>query len=423
MKKILLHKASLLLLLGLVSSFGGCSFFHAPEKKETTLITQEKIVKATSLTIRSIHGEATITEPVLLALLETPVMKRLIGINQGGICHFAKLDTPPFNRYEHSVDVFLLLRRYGASLEEQISGLLHDASHTVFSHVGDMVFKNQCTKSSYQDKIHEWFLKEYGIGKVLKEYGYEIDTILHKNGTFPLLEQDLPDLCADRVQYNYHTGYIDGLITADEVKSGYDHLHYKDGIWFFDNPVDAAKLGRISLYETINLWGAAWNLLIYDWTAQAMRRALAIGLINKDEIHFTMQDAAMWDRLIASKDPMIHYLMHKVSHYENEFSLISKAEYQKALKNKSLTVQNISFKFRGIDPLVMTEKGLERLTALDPAYAKEYHATKAQAQEGWYIAHKAIIEKGAEEQALFALAKPLILAQEGVTETKTAHLT
>jgi HD superfamily phosphohydrolase len=42
----------------------------------------------------------------------------------------------------------LLVRRLGASLEEQIAALLHDVSHTAFSHVIDSVdhnlLKNGC---------------------------------------------------------------------------------------------------------------------------------------------------------------------------------------------------------------------------------------------------------------------------------------
>lgn len=46
-------------------------------------------------------------------------------------------------RYDHSVGVMLLIRMLGGTLEEQIAGLLHDVSHTAFSHVADYVFENR----------------------------------------------------------------------------------------------------------------------------------------------------------------------------------------------------------------------------------------------------------------------------------------
>ncbi len=424
MQKKLFSKYVCISLL-LVTAFAGV-FIYWPSQKSGLVCPAYRCQvheKKDSLRISSLHGEAIITEPVLLDLLKTPVMERLKGINQGGVCHFAKLDLPPFNRYEHSLDVFLLLRKYGATLEEQIAGLLHDASHTVFSHVGDFLFKHNSAKCSYQDNIHEWFLKEYGIQEVLAKHGYNIEDILHKSGDFPLLEQDLPNLCADRIQYNYHTGYIDGLITADQVRQGYKHLHYEKGIWFFDNAEDAARLARISLHETVHYWGSAWNMLVYEWTAQAMRRAMHLGLVSVEEIHFNIQDDEMWNRLVQSDDPMIQYLMHRVQHYEEQFYMLSEDDFENIAHDNSIICQNIRFKNRGIDPFVKTEEGLKRLSALDPLYALEYAEVDAHAKKGFFIAFKKNKEKSETEQMLCAAAESLIHAQEGKVEKAIVRLT
>ena len=86
--------------------------------------------------ITTIFGTFEVTDSVLLELLETNAMQRLKGVQQAGICYFVK-DPYSFTRYEHSVGVCMLCRMFGASLQEQVAALLHDASHTVFSHVGD----------------------------------------------------------------------------------------------------------------------------------------------------------------------------------------------------------------------------------------------------------------------------------------------
>lgn len=84
-----------------------------------------------------IYGEYEV-EAVLQDLIQSKPVQRLKGIHQGGASY---LVNPKWNvtRYEHSMGVMLLIRRLGGSIEEQIAGLLHDVSHTAFSHVIDFV--------------------------------------------------------------------------------------------------------------------------------------------------------------------------------------------------------------------------------------------------------------------------------------------
>src|SRR6202041_3406853 len=101
--------------------------------------------------IDSIFGCESNPSQLVLDLLASPMMQRLKGIDQSGITKYIQ-DLPSFSRYDHSVGVYMLLRTYGRTEKECIAGLLHDASHTVFSHVGDLVFDPEDAKESYQDK-------------------------------------------------------------------------------------------------------------------------------------------------------------------------------------------------------------------------------------------------------------------------------
>ncbi len=89
----------------------------------------------------AVYGATEITEPVLLDLMESCAMQRLKGISQHGVTALLGI-TPAFTRFDHSVGVMLLVRRLGASIEEQVAALLHDISHTAFSHVIDFVFND-----------------------------------------------------------------------------------------------------------------------------------------------------------------------------------------------------------------------------------------------------------------------------------------
>src|SRR5512139_2939097 len=98
----------------------------------------------------SVYGEVDLEESVLLDLMQTQAMQRLRGVLQHGITALIGI-TRPVTRFDHSLGVMLLVRRLHAraeqnampsqlargSLEEQIAALLHDVSHTAFSHVID----------------------------------------------------------------------------------------------------------------------------------------------------------------------------------------------------------------------------------------------------------------------------------------------
>ena len=79
-----------------------------------------------------IYGTVDIPEPVLLDLMQTQAVHRLHGVLQHGVSALVGV-TVPTSRFEHSMGVMLLVRRLGASLEEQIAALLHDVSHTALA--------------------------------------------------------------------------------------------------------------------------------------------------------------------------------------------------------------------------------------------------------------------------------------------------
>ena len=107
-----------------------------------------------SMTLETIFGTVEVTDAVVIELLHHPAMTRLKGVDQHGPPTYW-MGTPTFDRYTHSVGVYVLLKKFGAPLVEQIAGLLHDASHTIFSHLADRLFKTG-NQLAYQDRIHEW---------------------------------------------------------------------------------------------------------------------------------------------------------------------------------------------------------------------------------------------------------------------------
>ena len=100
------------------------------------------------------------------------------------------------------------MKKYNASTEEQIAGLIHDVSHSAFSHCIDYVLDIGSEKEhNHQDNLFESFVRKTEIPEIIKKHDFDSEYILD-DANFPLKEKDLPDLCADRIDYSLRTAVI-----------------------------------------------------------------------------------------------------------------------------------------------------------------------------------------------------------------------
>lgn len=327
-----------------------------------------------ALVIDTLYGSCTITEPIIIELLEHPMMLRLKEIHQYGVDHYV-IKESDYNRYDHSVGVFMLLRKFNRPLNEQVAGLLHDISHTVFSHVGDWIFGKGDQINSYQDDHHEQFLKESGIENVLQKHGFSIEDIHHKdNHAFQALEQPLPDICADRLEYNLRGGLIERMLTHDDIKAIVEDIQFQDGTWFFTHAELAKKFALCPLYMTEHVWTSPASVMISSWTGSMLKIALDKHILSYDEIHFSTDDH-VWRKLTACNEYHIAHYLQKIMSYKDHIHPGTPLDYDIHTK----------VKFRGVNPLILVEGNLVRLTDIDLEFKTEFERIKNITQTGWYI--------------------------------------
>lgn len=330
-----------------------------------------------SQTYDTIYGRMAIDEPVLLDILRSRCFERLWNIRNGGHRHYV-IARDSFNRGEHSVGVFTLVRMFGGSLEEQVAALLHDISHTTFSHAGGFYFSSDArTADNYQDDHHENYLRRCGLAKLLESHGLSLDMVDPKSSRFVRLEQPLPDLCADRIDYNLKCGLYDGYLTQQDANQIVADLHFVNGRWYFTSVQAAEKLSRSSLLETELLWGSAANLVTAQFLGKALRRAVKLHVLTEKDIVFGTDDV-VWNKLLASSDAEIKKLMHMIVNHK-DFMVVGKPKFPGAFVIKG--------KFRGINPWVKQPDGsFRRLTDLSSDYAAEYTRVKTLMEHGWTVA-------------------------------------
>jgi uncharacterized protein len=312
----------------------------------------------------SIYGEVNVAESVLLDLIQTQALQRLRGVLQHGITALIGI-TQPVTRFDHSLGVMLLVRRMGGSLEEQIAALLHDVSHTAFSHVVDYVVDRHDSQS-YHEEWKEARLLASDVPAVLTRHGYDWRDFLREED-YALLEQPPPRLCADRLDYFLRDSRDLGLSTLDQIHHALDHLSVHDG----RIGVDDLEAARWLAYTFIAADKASWanfrEVGLYEVTARAIKTALQIGAITTEDFWGT--DEQLWRRL------------HAIDHagVQEQLALISPAtRFEWDAVNPSFRV---STKLRTIDPDVLTKDRFLPLSTFDAGFA-HYRAEYLRSNSG-----------------------------------------
>lgn len=305
-------------------------------------------------------------ESILEDLIQSNPLQRLKGIHQGGASYLVNRKWN-VTRYEHSIGVMLLIRRLGGSLEEQIAGLLHDVSHTAFSHVIDFVLENE--HEDFHEEIFEEMLLQSEIPEILKTYGYSMDMILQ--GEFPLLEQPLPLLCADRIDYTLRDLFRYDYITKNEVEVFLPSLYVNDNIICIRGIQHAEWFVQAYYKEVLDFFMNPLNVYGYDKLIKLLQEALQAEVITKED--FLLQDEEVLEKIRQSdrNDLLKHYeeIIVHVKLAEND------KEYDIHLKGKP----------RLIDPTVMERGCLGAASEISLAVKEMNERARERSLKGSFI--------------------------------------
>lgn len=332
------------------------------------------ILTTNAQNLETFYGNYKIEDSVIHELIADKDFQRLKDVRQYGPRHHL-IKEESYTRYDHSVGVMILLRRFGLSLDEQIAGLLHDVSHTVFSHVGDLLFHRNNLNIAYQDEIHYEFVKNSSLKNILNKYNITVEKVALEKEDFHALEQDLPDLCADRLEYNLQGGYVHGILTKQDISDILGSLRYENQTWYFTSKEMAIKFAEVPLILMKEVWSSHENAIVYDMLSNILMIALEKNIIAKQDISNGTDDI-VWHKLLDSEDNEIKQLMNKLLNWKKNTELTDKSS-SKAKYYKS--------KFRGVNPLVQIETGLVRLTELDSEFTAKYEDTRKYMTAGYYV--------------------------------------
>lgn len=296
-----------------------------------------------------VYGEIVVTNPLIIELIKSSPMQRLRKINQyGGPVFLEPLRN--VNRFEHSIGVWYILKRYGASLEEQVAGLLHDTPHTAFSHVIDLVFPND--NFAFHERFMEKIIMSSEIPEILKRKGISVKRIL-KNKSHHLLDADLPDLSADRMDYFFRDTRPEELFPKSLIKQFLDGIFVKNSKFYFKDVSLASLYAILFMNASRLLWLDPSSHGSFFLLAKALKQAIKIKIVTEEDLFKT--DGDVFEILKASKDSEVKKYVKRLTPATN-FVYAKKSEAEFFGLNKP----------RVVDPWVQTKGKLVRLSTLIP---------------------------------------------------------
>jgi HD superfamily phosphohydrolase len=304
-----------------------------------------------------LHGTINISEPVILDIINSPALQRLKDIDQAGFNEPFHPNTK-HTRFEHSIGVYYLLHKFGASKEEQIAGLIHDVSHAVFSHCIDYALDAGSEKEqSHQDNIFSEFIRKTSIPSILKQYGLDSDYIFNETN-FPFLETMLPDLCADRLDYSLRTAIIFKEINKKEALKLLTHIHIKNKQWIFDSAKTAKQYAEIFFIMNDKYYASLSGAVMHKMVGDLIRHALSKKYIIEKDLYTTDTNVLNKINPFLPKDKILMLFWKRLNR---------DIGYKEDKNNYDVRV---FCKSRIVDPLCQNNGNISRLSEIDTAWAK-----------------------------------------------------
>ncbi len=297
-----------------------------------------------------IYGDIEIKTPVLVELIGSKPFQRLKRISQDGVTHFIQPGRD-VTRYEHSIGVWYLSNKYKRPIEEQIAALLHDIPHTAFSHVIDFVVKDE--NHEFHERFTRKIILDSEIPSILTKNGIGTNKVLQKEN-YDLLENDLPDISVDRWDYFMRDGYTIGFLPKTLIHEFLNGIYLENNKFYFEDIRLASVFSILFVNFSRLIWLDPTSHGAFSLLAKALRIAMENNNITEED--FFTDDETLLEKLKSANNSDINKLLSRLEP-GNEFVYAEEHEAEFYGPDKP----------RYVNPLVKTEKGLQRISELVPS--------------------------------------------------------
>jgi len=298
---------------------------------------------------------------------KTKTLNRLKYVTQFCGCDYTKLYSPLFlyTRFDHSLVVAHMTWHFTHDKKETIAALLHDIGTPCFAHCIDYVFGDYMNQESSEKNIVDVIKEDLELQEFLKEDGITLED-LSTNANYPILENQSPKLCTDRLDGVLHTCYI-WLHThsLEQIKEVYDHIvvleneEGKPEIGFTNREI--AEKFVFMVYNYAKELQGNTDKYIMKYVSEIVKQAVTRKLITLEDLYTKKE-----------KDICAIFAAHFSTWKEfNEASVLIRS-------NQKPEQFSISFetKKRNTIPLVYTEEGNKRIDEISTVAKEKYQELK-----------------------------------------------
>lgn len=300
----------------------------------------------------------------LRPFIELPLLQRLAGI--GLLCgtDWTKLYKNRFfySRLDHSIGVALIIWNFTGDKAQALAGLLHDVSTPAFSHVADFRNNDALHQESTESGNARIIRSNEALAALLEKEGLSLEDVVDYH-RYPVADNPMPKLSADRLEYMYMTGLImEGLWSLEDIKRSYEDLSVMQNEMMETelgfNTLAIAEEYCLRCCRTGMIMIKNENKLTLSLLAHICTLAIQSGIMNESDFYH-YSEAEIMDRFEAVKDSRFRTLLRTY----REMEAIIRSEQKPA---GSFSVR-LEVKRRYINPVW---KG-ERLSAISRTAAKE----------------------------------------------------
>ena len=337
-----------------------------------TMMSLNPIAEKSEYDIKKYHAILEPQPPEFLnKYYELPMLQRLKNV--GLLCG---TDWTPlyknrfyYSRFDHSVGVALIIWHFTHDKAQTISGLLHDVSTPVFSHVSDFRKGDALTQTETEGTNESIIRSDRNLDALLAVDGLKVEQVedYHK---YPIADNEIPQLSSDRLEYMFPSGMaLDGSWDLPSVRRAYEDLEV------LRNEEGLPELGfkTLEIAEDYtrrfcmigHILQLNENKLTLHLLGKIMNLAVEEGILSEADF-MTKSEAeiiGILDKELSQNPKAFSKERSKLARLYKTFRTMTKIEHtQTPLDENEYFCINLKVKQRYINPLVKTANSCTRIS-------------------------------------------------------------